>query len=193
MKCRYEKNYTVGPSDCDHTSRMGMPATFEAFMDIASEHAESLNIGVTFMKETGLFWLTAKTRVSISGSVKANADFTGCDLGEIADFARNQGMEIKKDFSGIKVESITFASSGESTVNFSSGQSDVADCDFSSLDKGILKYAWKEASALGYEIANGNSKVEFNGDNCVLTLQSAFEKDSKKYDVSVIFVMAEKK
>ena len=63
MKCRYEKNYTVGPSDCDHTSRMGMPATFEAFMDIASEHAESLNIGVTFMKETGLFWLTAKTRI----------------------------------------------------------------------------------------------------------------------------------
>ena len=63
MKCRYEKNYTVGPSDCDHTSRMGMPSAFEAFMDIASEHAESLNIGVTFMKETGLFWLTAKTRV----------------------------------------------------------------------------------------------------------------------------------
>ena len=65
MKCRYEKNYTVGPSDCDHTSRLGMPAAFEAFMDIASEHAESLDIGVTFMKETGLFWLTAKTRVRI--------------------------------------------------------------------------------------------------------------------------------
>ncbi len=65
MKCRYEKKYTIGPSDCDHTSRMGMPAAFEAFMDIASEHAESLNIGVTFMKETGLFWLTAKTRVHI--------------------------------------------------------------------------------------------------------------------------------
>ncbi len=65
MGFRYEKNYTVGPSDCDHTSRMGMPAAFEAFMDIASEHAELLNIGVTFMKETGLFWLTAKTRVHI--------------------------------------------------------------------------------------------------------------------------------
>lgn len=65
MKNRYEKNYTIGPSDCDHTSRMGMPAAFEAFMDIASEHAELLNIGVTFMKETGLFWLTAKTRVHI--------------------------------------------------------------------------------------------------------------------------------
>ena len=106
---------------------------------------------------------------------------------------QNYAVQIKKDFSGIKVESITFASSGEATVKYSSGQSDVADCDFSSLDKGILKYAWKEATALGYEIANGNSKVEFNGDNCVLTLQSSFEKDSKNYDLSVIFVMTEKK
>lgn len=138
-------------------------------------------------------WVITKTRVSIAGSVKANADFTGCDLGEISDFARNQGMEIKRDLSGIKVESVTIASSGEATVKYSSGQPDIADCDFSSLDKGILKYAWREATALGYEIANGTSKVEFESGHCVLTLQSSFEKDSKKYDVSVIFVMTEKK
>ena len=90
------------------------------------------------------------------------------------------------------MESITIASSGEATVKYSSVQPDVADCDFSSLDKGILKYAWRDAEALGYEIANGTAKVEFEGDYCLLTLKSDFEKDSKKYDLSVIFVMAEK-
>ena len=138
-------------------------------------------------------WVITKTRVSISGSVKANADFTGCDLGEIADFARKQGIEVKRDLSGIKIESITVAPSGEATVKYSSGNPDVADCDFSSLDKGVLKYAWKEATALGYEIANGTAKVEFEDEYCLLTLKSSFEKDSKNYDLSVIFVMTEKK
>lgn len=63
MKCRFEKKYVVGPSDCDYTSRMSMPAAFDIFMDIASEHAESLGIGAGFMMETGMFWLTARTRV----------------------------------------------------------------------------------------------------------------------------------
>lgn len=63
MKCIHEKKYTVGPSDCDHTTRMSIPAAFDVFMDIASEHAESLGIGAGFMMETGMFWLTTKTRV----------------------------------------------------------------------------------------------------------------------------------
>lgn len=65
MKCRYEKKYIISPSDCDHTSRLGMPETFDLFMDIAAEHAERIGVGATFMMEKGMFWLTAKTRIHI--------------------------------------------------------------------------------------------------------------------------------
>ncbi len=63
MKNRYEKNYTIGPSDCDHRSVLSIPAAFDIFMDMAAEHAENLGVGTKFMMETGNFWLTAKTRI----------------------------------------------------------------------------------------------------------------------------------
>ena len=95
--------------------------------------------------------------------------------------------------SGIKVESITLATSGEVTVKYNTGQPDLADCDFSSLDKGILNYSWRDATALGYEVANGSAQVEFQDDYCLLRLNSDFTKDSKSYDLAVMLVMAEKK
>ncbi len=63
MKCKYEKDYIIRTSDCDHSAVMGIPQTFDLFMDMASIHAESLGIGMRFMNETAMFWLTAKTRV----------------------------------------------------------------------------------------------------------------------------------
>ena len=63
MKARFEMDHTVGPSDCDRRARMSIPAAFDCFMDIASIHAEKLGIGAQFMMETGMFWLTAKTRI----------------------------------------------------------------------------------------------------------------------------------
>ena len=138
-------------------------------------------------------WVINKTRVSITDGAKANADFTGCNLGEIAEFARNQGIEIKKDFNGISITSITVMPTGSVIILYSTGRMDVADCDFSKVDKGTLKFSWHDESALGYELANGNADIAFQGDYCLLTVASDFTKDSKKYAVSVTFVLAEKK
>lgn len=63
MKCRFDKPYRIGPSDCDHTARLSIPAAFDLFMDMAAEHAEDLGIGASFMMKNNKFWLTAKTRV----------------------------------------------------------------------------------------------------------------------------------
>ena len=53
----------TGPSDCDHTSRLGIPEAFDIFMDIAAEHAERIGVGASYMMKNGMFWLTAKTRI----------------------------------------------------------------------------------------------------------------------------------
>ena len=50
---------------CDRTGRLSVPGVFSLFMDMASEHAESLGIGFAPMSERHLFWLTVRTRVRL--------------------------------------------------------------------------------------------------------------------------------
>ena len=63
MKCEYSRTLTVLPSMCDASGRLGVPDAFALFMDIATEHAEQLGIGMNGLMKQGLFWLTARTRV----------------------------------------------------------------------------------------------------------------------------------
>ena len=45
METVYRKNIIVELSRCDRDCRMSVPAVFEAFQDIAVEHAEKLGLG----------------------------------------------------------------------------------------------------------------------------------------------------
>lgn len=138
-------------------------------------------------------WTITKTRISITDGATANADFTGCNLGEIEEFARKQGIGIKKDLTGISVSSITLTPSGTAIVLYSTGAFDIAYCDLTAIEKGQLKYSWPDASSMGYEFTSGTGTVDFQGENCILSVDSKFVKDSKKYAVAVKFVLAEKK
>jgi len=123
--------------------------------------------------------------------VKANADFTGCNLEEISEFARKQGIEIKNDLTGLSIKTLSFSTSGKATINYSDNTSDVANCDYSRLDKGELDFSWEDKATHGYELSNGNgtAKVQYQDVYCVLSIDSKLDKDSKKYDVSVTFVL----
>lgn len=63
MQGYYEREMTILPSMCDATAKLGVPNTFALFMDIATEHAEALGIGMNGLMKQGLFWLTVRTRV----------------------------------------------------------------------------------------------------------------------------------
>lgn len=63
MELVYEKQMDVVPSLCDATGRLGYPAAFAAFMDLAAEHAERLGVGLDVLMPQDLFWLTVKTRI----------------------------------------------------------------------------------------------------------------------------------
>ena len=65
MEGIYRKNILIELSRCALDSRLSVPAVFEAFQDIAVEHAEKLGLGAEAMTKRGLFWITAKTRVRI--------------------------------------------------------------------------------------------------------------------------------
>ena len=65
MEGVYRKNIIVELSRSDRDCLMSVPAMFEAFQDIAVEHAEKLGLGFDAMTAKGLFWITAKTKVRI--------------------------------------------------------------------------------------------------------------------------------
>ena len=60
---RYARELTVLPSMCDGEGLLGVPNAFALFMDIATEHAEALHIGMNDLMPRGLFWLTVRTKL----------------------------------------------------------------------------------------------------------------------------------
>ena len=183
-----ELTFTSNDSSADFKLGYKSGTTVSGTADIVKNTKSSSNI--TRLCRS---WTVTKTRVSITEGVKANADFNGCNLGEIAEFSRNQGIEIKKDLSGISVSLITLTPNGTAIILYSNGEIDVVSCDFSAIDDGAIKYSWQNVSSMGYEFTGGTGKVRFEGELCVLSLESSFDKDSKKYGLSVTIVMAEKK
>lgn len=63
MRGYYEREMTILPSMCDATAKLGVPNAFALFMDVATEHAEALGIGMNGLMKQGLFWLTVRTRI----------------------------------------------------------------------------------------------------------------------------------
>ena len=63
MNGRYARTLTILPSMCDASGRLGVPDAFALFMDIATEHAELLGVGMHGLMRKGLFWLTVRTRL----------------------------------------------------------------------------------------------------------------------------------
>lgn len=65
MKAIYSRELTILPSLCDAEGKLGIYNMFNLFMDVATEHADILNVGMKDLMPRGLFWLTARTRVRL--------------------------------------------------------------------------------------------------------------------------------
>jgi len=65
MKPVFSKEITILPSNCDYTGALGLVGAANLFMDIATTHAEQMNIGLTDLNPKNMFWLTLKTRIDL--------------------------------------------------------------------------------------------------------------------------------
>ena len=63
MQGYYEREITILPSMCDAAAKLGVSNAFALFMDIATEHAEALGIGMNGLMKQDLFWLTVRTKI----------------------------------------------------------------------------------------------------------------------------------
>ena len=65
MKPNMTKRLAVTVSQCDSNGIMRMDSVFNAFLDMASEHAQELGMGSSSMKAKVLYWVVAKTKVHV--------------------------------------------------------------------------------------------------------------------------------
>ena len=65
MKNCLHKDIRIFSSMCDAEGKLGIRNIFDLFMDLASEHAEMLDVGYYEMLERRCYWVAVRTRVKI--------------------------------------------------------------------------------------------------------------------------------
>ena len=63
MDAKYTTQQMILTSRCDASGKLGYADCFALFMDIATEHAEKLGIGLTVLGKENKFWLTVNTKI----------------------------------------------------------------------------------------------------------------------------------
>ena len=63
MQPIFEQNILIPPSACDYSGRLGYAGAFAVLMDLATEHAEHLGIGLAAMKAKNRFWVTVRPKI----------------------------------------------------------------------------------------------------------------------------------
>ena len=63
MQQVFERDFIIPPSACDASGCLSYPGAFSVFMDLATEHAERLGVGLSAMRMKDRFWLTVKTKI----------------------------------------------------------------------------------------------------------------------------------
>ena len=63
MQPKFEQEILIPPSACDYSGRLGYAGAFAVLMDLATEHAERLGIGLAAMTAKKRFWVTVRTKI----------------------------------------------------------------------------------------------------------------------------------
>lgn len=63
MRSEYARTVTILPGQIDTGGHLGVPDTFELFMDTAALAAEKLDAGWGALQQRGVFWITVKTMI----------------------------------------------------------------------------------------------------------------------------------
>lgn len=61
----YQKKYYIGSNDVDQFLELKLPVFFRMMQDIATEHAEVLNIGKANTLDKGLYWVITRIEIDI--------------------------------------------------------------------------------------------------------------------------------
>lgn len=129
-------------------------------------------------------WTIEKTRVNIHAWVNASADFPGCNLHDIAKFARDNGHDAPADFApGFAVKSITFTGTNTVFLVYTDNTLDL--CEFS-LSGNTVTYSW-DNDKVKFTFVSSKAQVEYADGKCLLSVDTKIKNSTTS--VSATFVL----
>lgn len=145
-------------------------------------------------------WVVEETSITIKGGSFSSAGigrtFQGCNVDAIAEYAKENGVNITEQIVGYKVKSISYTATGTFLIDFESAE------DF----KGEWKLGGFKADANGvftssfdyeldYELgnsiinANATGNIVIKDPKCVVTINGAISSGSTTYTTAIEFVL----
>lgn len=128
-------------------------------------------------------WTVDKTRVSVRSWIPVSADFTGCNLYEIAGFLRENGHDAPDDLApGLRLATVSFTGTETIIFSYSDGTADVGEF---SLTGSNFTYGWN-GSSRKFTFLTDQAQIEYMDGKCILTISARIENSSTSGTVSFV-------
>ncbi len=70
MKNLFQKKFTIQASNCNSQAQLSHADTFALFCDVATDHANVLDVSAKTLAPKGLFWVAVKTKIAFENPIK---------------------------------------------------------------------------------------------------------------------------
>lgn len=152
--------------------------------EVTARLAQRLTDSAT--KELCATWKVKKTRLRLEGDVTGAADFNGCNLHEILEYAKKRGGNISQEFDVNKiVTDIKFTSWGTFEINYKDGKPDVGTWTWQNRTNGAITYHWNDPYNMGNDFENGTATFDQRAGSYCLTLGADVKYENKNYNASI--------
>lgn len=127
-------------------------------------------------------WNVEKTRITAQGWVTVSAEFTGCNLKEIADFLRANSHKAPEDVADRSVKTITLTGTERMILGYSDGS---ADLNKFSLNGNVLTYTFSNG-LMGFTFETDRAVIEYENGKCLLSIDGRIRNSTTSGSVSFV-------
>lgn len=173
----------------------GVKASETVTLEITPAGGETVTVTATVNTPSSvndLFrtWTVKNTRIRAEGKHAVTADFSGCNVNEIAELLNNNDIKIGDVPAGRKVLWLDVSAFGKLTAKFQSGEAAVGSITLQT--ESIGKYKWEDPD-LAILFEEGNVSVDYDGSTCLLSLVSTYKDAAGETTITMTMAMQEYK
>ncbi len=183
-------------------------STTTATVTTTGNNGETVTGGVTVPEKqegTGIeqlcrTWVVEETSITIKGGSFSSAGigrtFQGCNVDAIAEYAKENGVNITEQIVGYNVKSISYTATGTFLIDFESAEDFKGEWKlggFKADANGVLtsSFDYELDYELGNSIINANASgnIVIKDPKCVVTINGAISSGSTTYTTAIEFVL----
>lgn len=127
-------------------------------------------------------WNIDKTRITVKGWTVVSADFTGCNLAEIAEFLYNNGNKAPEEVPNRSISTLSLTGTERMILAYNDGSAELSEF---SLNGNVLTYAWNARPA-GFTFVTDKAVIEYMDGKCLMTIDGTIENSTTSGSVTFV-------